>query len=86
MSVAFSKETKGIVAIAGHVGCGHCHSLNNQVQDDSAGLSVVVSLFKEATGLNLKLKDIFVDYDNTIVAIMENGGVGAARARRAVTP
>lgn len=86
MSVAFSKETKGIVAIAGHVGCGHCHSLNNQVQDDSAGLSVVVSLFKEATGLNLKLKDIFVDYNNTIVAIMENGGVGTARVRRAVTP
>ena len=43
MSICFSEKKEGIVAIAGHVGCGHCHSLNNQVQDDSSGLSTAVS-------------------------------------------
>jgi hypothetical protein len=33
MNIKFSNEKVGRVAIAGHVGCGHCHSSNNQVQD-----------------------------------------------------
>ena len=44
MSIRFSEKKEGIVAIAGHVGCGHCHSLNNQVQDDSSGLSTVLEI------------------------------------------
>lgn len=85
MSVRFSVQKQGIAAVAGHVGCGHCHSLNNQVQDDSAGLAVVLSLFKEATGISLVLKRIEFE-ENQIIAIMENGGIGKGKARRPLTP
>ena len=84
MKISFSDKEKGIVAIAGHVGCGHCHSLNNQVQDDSAGLSVVLSLFKEVTEISLKVKK-FIFEDNKVVAILENGGTGYGVARRGIT-
>lgn len=84
MSVRFSDKKQGIAAVAGHVGCGHCHSLNNQVQDDSAGLSVVLSLFKEAAGISLVLKRIEFEGD-WIIAVMENGGIGKGKARRPLT-
>lgn len=84
MNITFSDKKQGILAIAGHVGCGHSHSLNNQVQDDSPGLSVVLSLFKEATGISLKIKD-FKFEENKIIAILENGGTGYGVARRGIT-
>lgn len=85
MNIVFSNNTQGIVAIAGHVGCGHCHSLNNQVQDDSAGFSAILAILKKATGLSLVLKEIRVE-QNWVIATMENGGVGKGYARRAITP
>lgn len=84
MKINLSDKDKGIVAVAGHVGCGHCHSLNNQVQDDSPGLSVVLSLFKEATGISLKVKE-FIFEDNKVIAVLENGGTGFGIARRGIT-
>ncbi|MDO5725758.1 MAG: hypothetical protein Q4P29_05575 [Tissierellia bacterium] len=85
MDVKLSKEKVGIAAIAGHVGCGHCHSLNNQVQDDSCGLSVVLTLFKKATGLSLKIEKF--EYDgNKVTAVLESGGKGEGVARRGITP
>lgn len=85
MNIKLSEKNKGLIGIAGHVGCGHCHSLNNQVQDDSCGLSVVLYLFKEATGLSLKVKEINFD-DNKVKVILENGGEGEGIARRGITP
>lgn len=85
MDIRLSEKKQGLVAIAGHVGCGHCHSLNNQVQDDSCGLSVVLSLFKSATNLSLRIKDIEFE-GNKVKAILENGGVGEGEARRGITP
>lgn len=85
MNIKFSEKSQGIMAVAGHVGCGHCHSLNNQVQDDSCGLSVVLSLFKSATNLSLKIKDIKFGA-NEVSVELENGGVGTGYARRAITP
>ena len=67
------------------MGCGHCHSLNNQVQDDSAGFSAILAILKKATGLSLVLKEIRVE-QNWVIATMENGGVGKGYARRAITP
>lgn len=84
MGVLLSENKKGIVAIAGHVGCGHANSLNNQVQDDSPGLSVVLSLFKEATNLSLAIKEIVFE-DNKIIVTLENGGTGFGVARRGIT-
>ena len=80
MSICFSEKKEGIVAIAGHVGCGHCHSLNNQVQDDSSGLSTVLEILKEASGISMELEDILFD-GNWITAVMKNGGIGKGYAR-----
>lgn len=85
MNIKLSEKKQGIIAIAGHVGCGHSHSLNNQVQDDSCGLSIVLSLFKKATNLSLKIKDIEFD-GNKVKATLENGGIGEGEARRGITP
>ena len=85
MSICFSEKKEGIVAIAGHVGCGHCHSLNNQVQDDSSGLSTVLEILKEASGISMELEDILFD-GNWITAVMKNGGIGKGYARRDITP
>lgn len=84
MGVILTDKKMGEIAIAGHVGCGHAHSLNNQVQDDSPGLSVVLSLFKEATNLSLIIKEISFE-NNKIIVIMENGGTGFGVARRGIT-
>ena len=84
MSVLLSENKKGVVAIAGHVGCGHANSLNNQVQDDSPGLSVVLSLFKDATNLSLTIKEITFQ-DNKIIVTLKNGGIGFGVARRGIT-
>ena len=91
MNIQFSDKKQGIVAIAGHAGCGHCHSLNHQVQDDSAGLSTVLAILKQASGLDLTLKDIEFEHDDEeggtwITATMNNGGIGKGYARRPVTP
>lgn len=84
MTVKLSEKKQGVLAIAGHAGVGHVHSLNNQAQDDSAGLSVVLSLFKEATGISLKIKE-FIFEDNKVTAVLENGGRGSAVARRGIS-
>lgn len=84
MNVTFSKEKIGKIAIAGHVGCGHCHSLNNQVQDDSPGLSVVLSLFKKATGTNLKISNFRYE-GKKVIAVLENGGEGFGTVKRNFT-
>ena len=84
MTVKLSEKKQGIIAIAGHAGCGHAHSLNHQSQDDSAGLAVVLSLFKEATDISLKIKEFVYDGDK-VTAILENGGKGYGTARRGIS-
>jgi len=87
MKVALSEEDHGIIAIAGHVGCGHCHSHNKYVQDDSGGLATVLALFHEATGLSLVIKDIKAEIgrDGYFEVETESGGKGKAYARRGIT-
>lgn len=74
--------------MAGHAGCGHCHSHNGQVQDDSAGLATVLSIFQEAAGIPLTVKDIRVrtGMGGYIEVETEGGGTGNAFARRGFTP
>lgn len=84
MEIKFSQKKIGKLAIAGHVGCGHCHSLNNQVQDDSPGLSVVLSLFKKATGIDLTISDFRFE-GNKIIAVLKNGGEGYGTVKRNFT-
>lgn len=84
MDIRFSSEKTGKVAIAGHVGCGHTHSLNNQTQDDSTGLSVVLSLFQKATGTDLTIKDFRFE-GNKVIALLNNGGEGYGSVKRRFT-
>lgn len=87
MKISLSQEKKGILAIAGHVGCGHCHSHNHYIQDDSGGMATVLSLFQEATGLSLIIKDVRVKtgVDGVIEVETEGGGIGRATSRRGIT-
>ncbi|GAB6158149.1 hypothetical protein JCM39194_13490 [Desulfotomaculum varum] len=88
MKVSLSREKQGILAIAGHVGCGHCHSLGSQAQDDSAGLATVLKLFQEATDVSLVIKDIRVKtgINGYIEVETEGGGYGKSVPRRGITP
>lgn len=87
MKVSMSNEKHGVLGIVGHVGCGHSHSHNFQTQDDSAGLATVLSLFQEATGLSLIIKDIRVKTgsEGYVEVEMESGGVARSYPRRGVT-
>lgn len=87
MKAALSKEKKGILAVAGHAGCGHCHSHNQYIQDDSGGLAVVLTLFQEATGLSLIIKDVRVKTGagGSLEVETEGGGRGWAAPLRGIT-
>jgi len=87
MKVALSQEKRGVLAVAGHAGCGHCHSHNQYIQDDSGGLATVLALFQEATGLSLVIKDIKVQTGSNgcFEVETEGGGHGKAFARRGIT-
>ena len=87
MKIKLSKQQHGCLAVAGHVGSGHCHSHNNYTQDDSGGLATVLTLFQEATGLSLVIKDIKVKtgMDGFVEVETQGGGYGKATARRGFT-
>lgn len=83
--IKFSKKNFGSIGVVGHVGCGHCHSVNEQVQDDSVGLAVILYFFQKVTKLSLEIFDITFD-ENKIIVNLKNGGIGYGIARRGITP
>lgn len=83
--IKFSKKKFGSIGVVGHVGCGHCHSVNGQVQDDSVGLAVILYFFQKVTKLSLEIFDITFD-KNKIIVNLKNGGIGYGIARRGITP
>lgn len=87
MKISLSSKKQGVMAIAGHAGCGHSHSHNNYTQDDSGGLATVLTLFQQATGLSLLIKNIKVitGIDGYIEVETEGGGYGKGSARRGIT-
>ena len=86
MKVTLSNHKIAEIAIAGHVGCGHSHSLNGQVQDDSVGLSVLLELFKEAAPLSLIISKVTGDNSGNVEVELESGGIGKGYALRGITP
>lgn len=88
MKLSLSREKQGILAVAGHAGCGHCHSHGNQAQDDSAGLATVIKIFQEATDVSLVIKDIHVKtgLKGYIEVETEDGGYGKSSPRRGIAP
>lgn len=87
LQINLSNERTGIIGVAGHVGCGHCHSHKQFIQDDSVGLATVLTLFQEATHLSLKIKDVrsVTGSHNYVEVETESGGIGRATARRGIT-
>lgn len=87
MRIRLSAEKKGVMGITGHVGCGHCHSHNQYIQDDSVGLAVVLALFQEATGLSLTIKEVraVTGGKGSITVETVSGGIGVCSPRRGVT-
>lgn len=87
MKISLSDKKQGVLAIAGHAGSGHCHSHNNYSQDDSGGLATVLSIFQQATGASLVIKDIRVEtgVNGHIEVETVGGGTGRATARRGIT-
>ncbi|MGL5202668.1 hypothetical protein [Cetobacterium sp.] len=83
--IKFSEKKFGSIGVVGHVGCGHCHSINGQVQDDSVGLAVILYFFQKVTKLSLEIFDITFD-ENKIIVNLKNGGTGYGIARRGITP
>ena len=83
--IKFSEKKFGSIGVVGHVGCGHCHSVNGQVQDDSVGLAVILYFFQKVTKLSLEIFDITFD-ENKIIVNLKNGGIGYGIARRGITP
>lgn len=72
----------------GHAGCGHANSHLGFIQDDSGGLSAVLGLLRDATGLSLEIVECSAHtgidgayfYVKTI-----SGGEAKASARRGIT-
>lgn len=87
MPMRFSESGKGVIGIAGHAGCGHCHSHNQYAQDDSGGLAVALALFQEASGLPLTIREVRTvpGVDGSITVETASGGIGVAQPRRGVT-
>ena len=56
--VVLSSKKQGILGIVGHAGCGHCNSHLGFIQDDSGGLTAVMALLTEATGLSLEIESV----------------------------
>ena len=54
-NLSLSKAPFGVIGIVGHAGCGHANSHLGFIQDDSGGLSAVLGLLRDATGLSLEI-------------------------------
>lgn len=85
--VALSSKKQGILGIVGHAGCGHCNSHLGFIQDDSGGLTAVMALLTEATGLSLEIESVktVTGMDGFFEVKTKAGGVGRAHPRRGIT-
>ena len=87
MRIRFSDQKKGVIAVAGHAGSGHCHSHNQFLQEDSVGLATVLALFQEATALSLTIREVrcATGINGSISVETVSGGIGTCSPRRGVT-
>lgn len=72
----------------GHAGCGHANSHLGFIQDDSGGLSAVLGLLRDATGLSLEIVECsaHTGLDDAYFYVKTiSGGEGKASARRGIT-
>ena len=88
MHLSLSAQKQGVLGISGHAGCGHAHSNDGFVQDDSGGLAAVLAIFQEATGLSLEIRSVraVVGRNGYFEVETVSGGKGRCSARRGITP
>lgn len=88
MRILPSVQTHGIMGIVGHAGCGHAHSNNGFLQDDSGGLAATLALFQEAFRLPLGIVgvDVTAGRENADITVRTaSGGTGRSSAKRGIT-
>ncbi|MGB9812745.1 MAG: hypothetical protein ACPLRZ_00755 [Thermovenabulum sp.] len=86
-NISFSKNSKGILGISGHVGVGHVHSHSGFVQDDSAGFAVVASILKKALPVDTAISKVTANVITGEILVQTNGGgIGKALPRRGIAP
>ena len=88
MRVQFSAAPQGVIGLAGHAGCGHAHSNNGFIQDDSGGLAALLTLLREAADLPLTIASVTAQTGRQggFEVRTVSGGVGRCTARRGITP
>lgn len=88
MLIRPSSRKYGFMGIVGHAGCGHAHSNNGFLQDDSGGLAATLALIQAAFRLPLGITrvDVETGRDNAnIVVTTASGGTGRCSAQRGIT-
>ena len=87
-NISLSAAPFGVIGVVGHAGCGHTNSHLGFIQDDSGGLSAVLGLLREATGLSLEIAECNVNTgleDAYFQVKTVSGGEGIGTARRGIT-
>ncbi len=89
MRIRPSSQKHGFMGIVGHAGCGHAHSNNGFLQDDSGGLAATLAFFQEAFRLPLEITrvDVETGRDQSCISVAtSSGGTGRCSAQRGITP
>ncbi len=87
MAISFSCEKIGKIGLAGHLGVSHSHSHSGFVQEDGAGFSVLVKIFRLAAPVDLRIVRVEVAGEQGRITItLAGGGSGSAVARCGITP
>ena len=87
-NISYSAAPFGVIGVVGQAGCGHANSHLGFIQDDSGGLSAVLGLLREATGLSLEIAECNVHTgleDAYFQVKTVSGGEGIGTARRGIT-
>ena len=87
MKIALSRDQKGLLGLAGHIGVGHVHSHSGFVQEDGAGFAVVAKILSEAAPVDLRIAHVEVVPESGCITVsLRGGGVGTIHARGGITP
>ena len=87
MKLSFSDSKQGVVAIVGHAGAGHSNSHCGFIQDDSGGLTAVMTILRRLTGLDLTITavDVVQGMSGSFTVHTASGGVASSSPRRGIT-
>jgi len=87
MQLNFSDKKEGVIGIVGHAGAGHSNSHCGFIQDDSGGLTAVMTILRRLTRLDLTITkvDCKVGRHGSFTVHTATGGCATSSPRRGVT-